>query len=154
MIGLRRRRAGLPVMTVEITVVSQCRAGLAAAMGLTRLSSGGQGCGWLPEAVSGRDWIPGVTGGDHGVQVPEDRSRDDGLAGLARACRRGMVAGKGGSREAVRVRCIRSTSLAAGAWDGVYQWLKRLSYGLVGTFGLESGVCAGRAVCESAGAGS
>ena len=40
MIGLRRRRTGLPMMTVEITGVSQCRGGLAPAVSLRRRLSG------------------------------------------------------------------------------------------------------------------
>jgi hypothetical protein len=68
---------GLPMMTVEITVVFQCRGGLAPAVGLTRPGFRRQHL--LPEAVSRRDWVPRLPGGDHGVQVPQDRRRDDGL---------------------------------------------------------------------------
>ena len=52
------------------------------------------------------------------------------------------------------MRSIRSTSLAAGAPDGMNQWLKRLSHGPLGSFEFESEVLAGAAKYESAGAGS
>ncbi len=39
-IGLVRRRAGLPLMSVEITVVSQCRVGLAPTVSFGRTTAG------------------------------------------------------------------------------------------------------------------
>jgi hypothetical protein len=69
------------MMTVEITGVSQCRGGLAPAASLKCRScwSGGECCLAVPGPVGGDDRIPGLPGGDDGMQVPQDRGGDDGL---------------------------------------------------------------------------
>ena len=81
MIGLMRRRTGLPMMSAEITGVSQCRGGLAPAVSLDRRSecSGGECLRGVLGAVRGDGWVPGLAGGDDGVQVPQDRGGDHGL---------------------------------------------------------------------------
>jgi hypothetical protein len=68
------------MMCVEITWVSQCRGGLAPAVSLRSGEwSGSQCLGLSPGAVSGDVGIPGVSGGDDGVQLPQDRCGDFGL---------------------------------------------------------------------------
>ena len=60
--------------------MSQCRGGLAPAVSLCRNGcSGGERCGVVPCAVGRGDRIPGLSGGDDGVQLPQDRRGDDGL---------------------------------------------------------------------------
>jgi len=70
------------MMTVEVTVVPLCRGGLASDVSLRapeKLASGCQ-CLCLPPAAVGGDLgVPGLSGGDDGVQLSEDRRRDDGL---------------------------------------------------------------------------
>src|ERR1035437_6237109 len=66
------------MMCVEVTVVPQCRVGLAPTVSLMsrlamlrrRLESG---------AVGGDDRIPFAAGGDDGVHLAQDRCGDDGL---------------------------------------------------------------------------
>ena len=74
------------MMSVEVTVVPQCRVGLAPTASLTGrlLMSGGQ---WASPrmfgAVGGDDRVPRLAGGHDRVQLAQDRRGDDGL-GLGR----------------------------------------------------------------------
>ena len=69
------------MMTGEVTVVPQCRVGLAPTASLTRrlVLSGGDGHRVVAGAVGRDHRIPFVTGGDDGVQLAQDRRGDDGL---------------------------------------------------------------------------
>ena len=69
------------MMSAEITRVSQCRGGLAPAVSLDRRSecSGRQCFRGVLGAMGGDDGVPALPGGDHGVQVAQDRGGDDGL---------------------------------------------------------------------------
>ena len=66
---------------------------------------------------------------------------------------RGTVVGDDGTREAARVRSIRSVCLAATASNGMNKRLKRLTHGPVGSVGLESEAPAGGTGRDYAGAG-
>jgi hypothetical protein len=60
--------------------VPQCRVGLAPALLERPLALGGQRFGGDgPGAVGGDVLVLGPAGGDHGVQLPQDRGGDDGL---------------------------------------------------------------------------
>jgi hypothetical protein len=62
--------------------VSLCRAGLAPTVSLKRRDNWSGRGGWLPSwscAVGGDGRVPGLAGGDHSVQVPQDRRGDDGV---------------------------------------------------------------------------
>ena len=85
--------------------VSQCRVGLAPTASLSAALAGqaASAVRLLPGAVGGDARVPGLAGGDHGVQVPQDRGGDDGL-GL-------------GGRELVVLAA--GQVLVAGAVDGV-----------------------------------
>jgi hypothetical protein len=70
------------LMSVEITVVSQCRVGLAPTVSFGRndCGSGREGCRhWAAVAVGGDGGVPGLAGGDDGMQMAQDRSSDDAL---------------------------------------------------------------------------
>ena len=81
MIGLVRRRAGLPMMCVEIAMVSMPRRARPDRQldGRCRWSGSGGRFGPWSGAVGGDGGVPPLAGGDHGVQVPQDRRGDDGL---------------------------------------------------------------------------
>ena len=69
-------------MSVEITVVSQCRVGLAPTVSFGRNDggSGRHGCRHGAGVAVGRDGgVPGLTGGDHGMKMAQDRGSDDAL---------------------------------------------------------------------------
>ena len=70
------------MMMGEVTVVPQCRLGLAPAASLmSRLVlSGGDRHPVVVGAVGGDDRIPLAAGGDDGVQLAQDRRGDDGLS--------------------------------------------------------------------------
>jgi hypothetical protein len=62
--------------------VSLCRVGLAPTVSLMRHDNWSGRGGWLHSwscAVGGDGGVPGLAGGDHGVQVPQDRRGDNGL---------------------------------------------------------------------------
>lgn len=74
--------------------VSLCRGGLAPTASLTQLRRPSGGRGWLEwcsAAVGGDGGVPGPTGADHGMQVPQDRGGDHGLSlgGRSLLCSRG-----------------------------------------------------------------
>jgi hypothetical protein len=73
------------MMSVEVTVVPQCRVGLAPTASLmSRLPrSGGDRYRVVFGAVGGNHRIPFAAGGDDGMKLAQDRRGDDGL-GLGR----------------------------------------------------------------------
>ena len=83
-IGLRRRRTGLPAMSDEVLVGPRCRVGLAPTVSLMR-SLLVRPRSWSPPcieargAVGGDGRVPHLAGGGHGVQVPKDRRSDHAL---------------------------------------------------------------------------